>query len=313
MSSYNRDTKSYESYEMLSKLLNSNKKENIDAVYDTLKKLTEQNYEGSLSQNESDYAKARDTLSRNRAKAEKYLDYFVNEGGYANSGIGADARLKQELNYENNVSTLNSEQVAAKEKLAREKQAELAKLESERATAQLQADSELADMAYKNEQLELQKEQLEQENYWKKKQYELQKQAYSGSSGSSGGGTSGGSAYNAVMYNDMLSKLAACKNADEMQALYDSLVGTNTEAAQSVYGSYYSKLLSEVREGLLDKRAEEDDDGKIRQICTMMTRVGTNPNTVFINLYRDSMLTDHPQYTTKQVEEAYRRVIRLWQ
>ena len=177
----------------------------------------------------------------------------------------------------------------------------------------MQADTELAEMAYKNEQLELQKQQLEQENYWKKKQYELQKQAYSSSGSSDPGSAAGNSAYNAVMYNDMMSKFAACKTADEMQALYDSLVGTNTEAAQSVYGSYYTKLLSEVREGLLDKRAEEDDDGKIREICTMMTKVGANPNAVFINLYRDSMLTDHPQYTTKQVEEAYKRVIRLWE
>ena len=163
MSSYNRDTKSYESYEMLSKLLNSSKKENIDKVYDTLKQLTEQNYEGSLAQNEAEYAKARDTLSRNRAKAEKYLDYFVNEGGYANSGVGADARLKQELNYENNVSALNSEQLAAKEKLAREKQAEILKLETNRASEQVAADAELAEMALKNEQLELQKKQAEQE------------------------------------------------------------------------------------------------------------------------------------------------------
>ena len=314
MSSYNRDTKSYESYEMLSKLLNSNKKENIDTVYDTLKKLTEQNYEGSLAENEAEYAKARDTLSRNRAKSEKYLDYFVNEGGYANSGVGTDARLKQELNYENNVSALNSEQIAAKEKLAREKQEEILKLESERATAQIEADSELADMALKNEQLELQKKQAEQDNYWKSKQYELQKNAYSASSSSSssGGGASGDSAYNAVMYNDMLKKLSECKNADEMQVLYDSLVGTNTEAAQSVYGSFYSKLLNEMRSALLDKRADEDHDNKVREICERMTKVGSNANTVFINLYRDSMLTSHPQYTTEQVEEAYRRVIRLW-
>ena len=316
MSSYNRDTKSYESYEMLSKLLNSNKKENIDTVYDTLKKLTEQNYEGSLAQNEAEYAKARDTLSRNRAKSEKYLDYFVNEGGYANSGVGTDARLKQELNYENNVSALNSEQIAAKEKLAREKQEEILKLESERATAQIEADSELADMALKNEQLELQKKQAEQDNYWKSKQYELQKNAYSGSSSSSsssgGGSLRNDSAYNAVMYNDMLKKLSECKNADEMQVLYDSLVGTNTEAAQSVYGSFYSKLLNEMRSALLDKRADEDHDNKVREICERMTKVGSNANTVFINLYRDSMLTSHPQYTTEQVEEAYRRVIRLW-
>lgn len=315
MSSYNRDTKSYESYEMLSKLLNSNKKENIDTVYDTLKKLTEQNYEGRLAQNEAEYAKARDTLSRNRAKAEKYLDYFVNEGGYANSGVGTDARLKQELNYENNVSALNSEQIADKEKLAREKQEEILKLESERATAQIEADSELADMALKNEQLELQKKQAEQDNYWKSKQYELQKNAYSASSSSSsssGGSGRNDSAYNAVMYNDMLKKLSECKNADEMQVLYDSLVGSNTEAAQSVYGSFYSKLLGEMRSALLDKRADEDHDNKVREICERMTKVGSNANTVFINLYRDSMLTDHPQYTTEQVEEAYRRVIRLW-
>lgn len=301
---------------MLSKLLNSNKKENIDTVYDTLKKLTEQNYEGSLAQNEAEYAKARDTLSRNRAKSEKYLDYFVNEGGYANSGVGTDARLKQELNYENNVSALNSEQIAAKEKLAREKQEEILKLESERATAQIEADSELADMALKNEQLELQKKQAEQDNYWKSKQYELQKNAYSGSSSSSsssdGGALRNDSAYNAVMYNDMLKKLSECKNADEMQVLYDSLVGTNTEAAQSVYGSFYSKLLNEMRSALLDKRADEDHDNKVREICERMTKVGSNANTVFINLYRDSMLTSHPQYTTEQVEEAYRRVIRLW-
>ena len=317
MSSYNRDTKSYESYEMLSKLLNSNKKENIDAVYDTLKKLTEQNYEGSLSQNESDYAKARDTLSRNRAKAEKYLDYFVNEGGYANSGVGTDARLKQELNYENNVSALNSEQVAAKEKLAREKQAEILRIESERASAQAEADTELADMALKNEQLELQKKQVEQDNYWKSKQYELQKNAYSGSSSSSssssgGGASHGDSAYSAVMYNEMIKKLSECKNADQMQELYDSIVGENTAAAQGIYGSFYSKLLSEMRETLLDKRAEEDNDDKVREICRLMTKVGYNSNNVFINLYRDSMLTSHPQYTTEQVEEAYRRVIRLW-
>ncbi len=303
---------------MLSKLLNSSKKENIDKVYDTLKQLTEQNYEGSLAQNEAEYAKARDTLSRNRAKAEKYLDYFVNEGGYANSGVGTDARLKQELNYENNVSALNAEQVAAKENLARERQQEILKLETERASAQADADTELAEMTLKNEELELQKKQVEQDNYWKSKEYELQKNAYSGSSSSSSSSSSGSasssgnSAYSAVMYNEMLKKISECKNADEMQVLYDSIVGTNTEAAESIYGSFYTKLLGEMLRTLLDKRAEEDYDNKVREICERMTRVGSNANTVFVNLYRDSMLTDNPQYTTEQVEAAYKRVIRLW-
>ncbi len=306
MSSYNRDTKSYESYEMLSKLLNTDKKENIDVVYDTLKRLTESSYQGSLAENEAQYAKARDTLSQNRAKADKYLNYFVTEGGYANSGVATDARIKQELNYESNVSDLNSEQLASKNELERSKEERLAEIESERAKAQAEADSELAESVYKNEQLKLQQKQLEQDNYWKKKQYELDKQS-SGSGGASGSNT----AYNAVMYNDTMAKFGSCNTADEMQQMYDSLVGANSTAAQGVYGSYYSKLITEMREAIIEKRAEETHDNNVREICTQMTEYGRSPNTIFISLYRQALTDENSPYTKQEVEEAYKRVVEM--
>lgn len=304
MSSYNRNTKSYESYEMLSKLLNTDKKENIDVVYDTLRKLTESTYDGNLAKNEEKYAKARDTLSQNRAKAEKYLNYFVTEGGYANSGVATDARVKQELNYENNVSELDSEQLTAKKELERDKAEQLAEIELERVQAQSKADDELAESAYKNEQLKLQEKQLQQDNYWKQKQYELDKQSTGGSSGSNTG-------YNAVMYNDTMAKFGSCKTSEEMQAMYDSLVGSNSTAAQGVYGSFYTKMLTEMREDILEKKAEEHHDGKVREICTQMTEYGRSPNAVFIHLYRQALTDADSPYTKHEVEEAYKRVVEM--
>lgn len=340
MSSYNRDTRTYESYEMLAKLLNTDKKENIQIVYDTLRQLTEERYKGESAKSEREYAESRDMLARNRAKSEKYLNYFVTEGGYANSGVATDARVKQELNYENNVSALRKSENDAMQELQRIKNEELANIEIQRAQAQIKADDELDDAAYKNEQLALEKEKLQQDNYWQEKQYQLDKEkqqaqlAQNSSSGSSGGssssdssggsssgssssGSSGNSsgksdAYYAVMYNDAMKNLAQTARASDVQKLYDSLTGKNTEASEALYGSYYEKLIGQVREKLVKTIDAENNERAVTEICGIMMQFGRTPDDVFLELYNDAATGRASKYTKEQVEEAYRRVSRLY-
>ncbi len=315
MSSYNKNSKSYKSYEMLTQLLSSDRKENIDRVYDALRQLTESDYQAKASQSGQDYAKARDTLAKNRAKSEKYLNYFINEGGYADSGTEADARLKQELNYKNNVSQLDMQEQNAIQELEREKAEQLLKIESERAEKHAQADSEIAEQEYKNELLQIEKDKQElDEKKYASAVNNSSSSSSSSSSGSGGGYSSGGgsNAYYAVMYNDAMRKLAECKTADDVQVIYDGLTGTNTEHSESLYGSFYTKLLADVRTSLLEKRESENYEKKVQELCQMFLRPGARAQEMFIRMYHEASMTSTSQYTPAQVEEAYRRVARIY-
>lgn len=309
---------------MLTKLLSSDKKENIDKVYDALVQLTQNEYLASSEKSAREYQTAQNVLAQNRAKSEKYLNYFMNEGGYADSGVQADARLKQELNYENNVSELAQSQAEDERKLAYDKAQQILQLERERADAHSEADTELAEQAYKDEQLDIEKQKLYLEE--KKHKHDVEKaerefsQASSGTdSGSSGSSVSGGAsssqkntAYNAVMYNDAMKKLGECKSADDVQEIYDSLIGANTANAEALYGAYYEKLLSQARTDLLEKREAENYETKVQELCQMFLRPGARAQELFIRMYHEASMTSTSQYTPQQVEEAYRRVSRIY-
>lgn len=302
---------------MLTQLLSSDRKENIDRVYDALRQLTESDYGSRASQSEQDYAKARDTLAKNRAKSEKYLNYFINEGGYADSGTEADARLKQELNYKNNVSELDMQEQNAIQELEREKAEQLLKIESERAEKHAQADSDIAEQEYKNELLQIEKDKhaLDEKKYAGTVNNSSSSSSSSSSGSSSNGGYSsngGSNAYYAVMYNDAMRKLAECKTADEVQVIYDGLTGTNTEHSESLYGSFYTKLLADVRTALLEKRESENYETKVQELCQMFLRPGARAQEMFIRMYHEASMTSTSQYTPAQVEEAYRRVARIY-
>ncbi len=299
---------------MLTQLLSSDKKENIDRVYDALRQLTESDYQAKASQSGQDYAKARDTLAKNRAKSEKYLNYFINEGGYADSGTETDARLKQELNYKNNVSELDMQEQNAIHELEREKAEQLLKIESERAEKHAQADTELAEQEYKNELLQIEKDKqtLDEKKYESTVHNSSSSSSSSSSSGSSASSGSGSDAYYAVMYNDAIRKLAECKTADDIQVIYDGLTGANTESSEGLYGSFYTKLLADVRTALLEKREFENYEKKVQELCQMFLRPGARAQEMFIRMYHEASMTSTSQYTPAQVEEAYRRVARIY-
>ena len=70
-------------------------------------------------------------------------------------------------------------------------------------------------------------------------------------------------------------------------------------------------FITEMREAIIEKRAEETHDNNVREICTQMTEYGRSPNTIFINLYRQALTDENSPYTKQEVEEAYKRVVEM--
>ena len=141
--------KSYESYEMLAKLLNSGRQENIDSAYDALSDVINGEYLKKKKENSAAYAEKRDALARNKAKSEKYLDYFMTEKGYNGSGIEADAKLKASLGYDSDLSSLYAAEAAAASDIDSEFITAKLKNEAERSEKKAAADKDQADTLYK--------------------------------------------------------------------------------------------------------------------------------------------------------------------
>ncbi|MBO4422096.1 MAG: hypothetical protein J5879_01550, partial [Clostridia bacterium] len=159
------NSKSYESYKMLAELLNSEKKENIDKAYDALASVIESSYGRKKQQNANEFAKKRDALAVNRAKAEKYLDYFMTEKGYSGSGVEADAKLKAELGYGSDLAALSGAEASSAAAIEADRAEALQKNESSRASEYGKAEKETEDTVYKLQKdeadNEIKKEQLQ--------------------------------------------------------------------------------------------------------------------------------------------------------
>jgi hypothetical protein len=180
--------KSYESYEMLAKLLNSGRKENIDSVYDALSEVITGEYQRKKQENKDTYADKRNALAKNRAKAEKYLDYFMTEKGYNGSGIEADAKLKASLGYNSDLGSLyaaealsasdiDSEYVSAKLKNEAERNEKKAESDKDYADALYKAYGDDRQMALKRDQFDYQKESDEKDRAIKRDQFDYQKES----------------------------------------------------------------------------------------------------------------------------------------
>ena len=159
--------KSYESYQMLAKLLNSKRKENIDRAYDALSSVLYGNYNDRVEESKSEYANKRDALARNKAKSDKYLSYFMTEKGYNGSGIEADAKLKSELSYNSDLSALDLAETSDLAKKRSEYNEAQLKNEAERAEKKGAADKDESDTLYRiyddEKDYELKSAQLEQQ------------------------------------------------------------------------------------------------------------------------------------------------------
>lgn len=180
--------KSYESYEMLAKLLNSGRKENIDNVYDALSDVLSGEYQKKKLENKNTYAEKRNALAKNRAKAEKYLDYFMTDKGYNGSGIEADAKLKAGIGYNSDLASLYAAEALASSGIDSEYRSAKLKNEAERNEKKAASDKDYADALYKaygedrqaelkQEQFDYQKQSDEKDRDLKQKQFEYQMQS----------------------------------------------------------------------------------------------------------------------------------------
>lgn len=174
-------SKAFESYEMLAKLLNSEKKENIDRAYDALAAALAESYGETKKKNARQFAAKRDALAANRAKAEKYLDYFMTEKGYGDSGIEADAKVKASIGYGAELAALHAAESGADAEIDAAYAGAKNKNEAARAEKLAAADKEYAELAYKaasdSAEDELKRDKLELEKQSELKQLQLKEQA----------------------------------------------------------------------------------------------------------------------------------------
>ncbi len=333
MAGYENNTKIIESYETLAKLLNSDKKENIDKAYDALRAIADSEYTASVKQTEQSYAKSRDVLAVNRAKADKYMNYFLSKGGYDGSGIAADAKLKSELNYASQVSELNSEQRAAEQSLAQQRKKSLNDIESKRAEEQTRADEAMAELEYKlasdraeleykvaadKAERELRLKEMENESYWRNKEYELKKlvadRETSSSSGTSGSGTSGDeslkemiSGYRTLLYNGIIDDFGQAKTADEMETIYNTVTGVNAEKAINIFGqSLYNKMIKDMKVKLMAQKKEEEYEAEIVEIFNRLVE-SPDVGQTMASLQYNANFSKNPKYDRDQIDMAFKR------
>lgn len=133
-------SKAYDSYNMLAKLLNSGSDDKVNKAYDALMALTDSEYARKREETERAYDEKRNALARNKAKADKYLNYFMVENGYENSGIEADARAKASIGYASDLANIGMEETAALNSLESEKNEK--RLESEYEKNKIQSENE---------------------------------------------------------------------------------------------------------------------------------------------------------------------------
>lgn len=334
--------KSYESYEMLAKLLNSERTENIDRAYDALSAALEQSYAEKKKENEKTYAEKRDALSRNRAKAKKYLDYFMTEKGYSGSGIEADAKLKSDLSYNSDLNSLNASEAAALSALDGRYLSDKLKNESEKNEKKAIADKDLADDLYKIKtesdanalkarQIEIQKEQNEKElelknakqaaeKALKEKEYELKKLQTEASGAKSSSDAKAEkdalnekiSAYRQLLYANIKEDFENAPDLSGMQRIYDSVAGVNAEASAELFGEkLYNDLIKSFSKAISEAKAKQADEQTVQKLYDRFVNAGNEyHNQTYMKLKRELAYGNFPGFNSDQLERAYKMYLK---
>ena len=334
--------KTYESYEMLAKLLNSERKENIDRAYDALSAALEQAYAEKKDESTKAYADKRDALARNRAKAEKYLDYFMTEKGYSGSGIEADAKLKSNLSYNSDMSALNASEAGALSALDAQLQTDKLKNESEKNEKKAAADKDYGDSLYKiksdsdanalkEKQLQIQKEldekelELKQtkqaaETALKQKEYELKKlqteasaeKASSNSKAETEALNEKISAYRQLLYGNIKDDFENAKDLAKMQRIYDSVTGVNAEASAELFGEkLYNDMIKSFRKAITEAKVKQADEQTVQKLYDRFVNAGSEyHNQTYMKLKRELAYGNFPGFSSDQLERAYKMYLK---
>jgi len=334
--------KTYESYEMLAKLLNSERKENIDRAYDALSAALEQAYAEKKDESTKAYADKRDALARNRAKAEKYLDYFMTEKGYSGSGIEADAKLKSNLSYNSDMSALNASEAGALSALDAQLQTDKLKNESEKNEKKAAADKDYGDSLYKiksdsdanalkEKQLQIQKEldekelELKQtkqaaETALKEKEYELKKlqteasaeKASSNSKAETEALNEKISAYRQLLYGNIKDDFENAKDLAKMQRIYDSVTGVNAEASAELFGEkLYNDMIKSFRKAITEAKVKQADEQTVQKLYDRFVNAGSEyHNQTYMKLKRELAYGNFPGFSSDQLERAYKMYLK---
>ena len=307
----NSDTKSYESYQMLAKLLNSERKENIDRAYDALLSALNESYGQKLGTVKDEFRDKKNALAKNRAKAEKYMGYFMTEKGYENSGIEADAKMKAQIGYNADLASLDREQAKTEaEMLSKQHQAE-AENDAQRAKEKSKADADLEDQLYKlkkeQDTTDVNLEKLRLENYWKEKELEYKKYAIE-----TGDDSEKLKAYRYLNYKALADKAESITGRNELKELYNSVTGINTEQASEVLGyTNYKNLLHVIEKRDEALRLKEESDQRIDGIYEYFVASYNKGKDYHALTYRQlskSLRTDDmTTFTQDELDQAYER------
>ncbi len=309
----NSNTKSYESYQMLAKLLNSERKENIDKAYNALLAALNESYGEKEKSSSDEYKEKKNTLAKNKAKAEKYLGYFMTEKGYDNSGIEADAKNKAQIAYNADMAALDREEERSKAALEAKRREEAAKNEAERAKQLGKADADLEDQLNKlkkeQDKTDVNREKLELEKYLKEKEIEYKNVK---EHSASGGGTDSEklNAYRYLTYKSMVEKAQSMTDKYELAAFYDSVTGANTEQATEILGfSNYRNLIKEIENRQKALKEEEESEEMIKSLYSLfVSRSGREYHGVTYRRLAGDLKADKiGTFTKKQLDEAYDR------
>lgn len=330
--------KTYESYEMLAKLLNSERKENIDKAYNALSAALSEAYAEKRDENSAEYSKKRDALERNRAKAEKYRSYFMTDKGYSGSGIEADAKLKSDLSYNSDLASLYAAEAGADAALASSYEAENMKNEREKSDKVAAADKELSDTLYKikndevtaelkekqldmqkeqnQNELELKRKQQEAENALKEKELELKKlQAELSSAKNSSDSKSEAAAlnekinaYRQTLYGNIKDNFDNARSLDEMQRIYDSVTGVNAEQSVELFGEkLYNDLVKSFSKAITNEKVKKADAETVQKLYDRFVNAGDEyHNQTYMKLKRELAYSNFPGFTADQLERAYK-------
>lgn len=323
--------KSYEAYQMLAKLLNSEQKENIDRAYNALSDALDKAYTKTVRENSDEFSKKRDALARNKAQSDKYLSYFMTDKGYANSGTEADARLKSQLGYDSDLAALQTAEASAQAKAEEEHNEAALKNEIERNSKKAAADKELGDSLYKmykdERDGEIQREKIKSDNDVKSRQLEINKelkekdyeikllQAQATAAKSGGADKAENAAlkeklnsYRQLLYNETLDKFKRAASLDEMQSIYDSVTGVNAETAADVFGEkLYNDMIKSFSKSLSDAKTKRADEAAVQKLYDRFVNAKDEYHQrTYMKLKRELAYSNFPGFTADQLERAYK-------
>ena len=299
-------SKAFESYEMLAKLLNSERRENIDRAYDALASVLAESYGETKRKTEEQYAAKRDALSANRAKAEKYLDYFMTEKGYAGSGIEEDAKLKAEIGYNRDLASLYAAENGAKTDADAAYASALLKNEAERAEKLGNADKDGAELSYKAAAAEaddeLQRQKLELQRQTEQKELQLKEQAQRADNEYRNRSLS---QQNSLKEKEYEIKLLEAQTAAAKASAATSSQKKEAEALEKKLNSYRQLMYEEIKRDF----ESTDDISEMQRIYDTVTGVNAERAAEIYGekLYKDLIKTFSKRLTdakTKQRDDA---------